>query len=367
MVEEVNDHSRETYVIAEAGVNHNGDPEKAMALLETAAAAGANAIKFQTFKAASLVTDSAGMADYQKANTGKSESQLDMLTRLELTHEDHLRLVKRARELGIDFLSTAFDSDSLVFLTQTIGVTTLKIASGEITNGPFLLEHAAHDLDIILSTGMSTLSDIEVALGIIAFGWQHTDQRLPTADGIKRAYLDAKMQAKLRRKVTLLHCTTEYPTPIHDVNLKAMDTLVAAFGLNVGYSDHTLGIAIPVAAVARGAVMIEKHFTLDRSMPGPDHAASLEPDELTKMVQSIRMVEQCLGDGLKGPCAAEIQIMEAARKSLVAAANIKQGEKFTPANLTIKRPGTGRSPLDYWNLQGRKALRDYKAGDLIVD
>lgn len=367
MVEDATNQRGGAYVIAEAGVNHNGDPDNAFALLETAAAAGANAIKFQTFKAASLVTESANMAEYQKANTGRTESQLEMLTRLELTQEDHLRLVERARELGIDFLSTAFDSESLSFLTQTIGVKTLKVASGEITNGPFLLEHAACNLDIILSTGMSTLADIEVALGIIAFGWQRSGQSLPTPACIKRAYLDPEMQSMLRQKITLLHCTTEYPTPVQDVNLKAMDTLAAAFGLNVGYSDHTLGIAVPVAAVARSATMIEKHFTLDRSMPGPDHAASLEPEELKDMVQSIRTVEQCLGDGLKGPCAAELQIMEAARKSLVAAASINQGEKFTPANLTIKRPGTGRSPLDYWALQGQTARSSYKAGDLIVD
>lgn len=356
-----------TYIIAEAGVNHNGDTDNALALLETAAEAGVDAIKFQTFNAKSLVTSAADMADYQKENTGRSESQLEMLMRLELSYEDHITLADRSRELGIDFLSTAFDSESLSFLTTTIGVPALKIASGEISNGPLLLEHARQGLDIILSTGMATLSDIETALSVIAFARYYPKEEVPNPEKLRRAYLDQKSQADLRAGVTILHCTTQYPTPPGDANLAAMDTLRSAFNLPTGYSDHTTGIAIPIAAVARGATMIEKHFTLDRRMEGPDHAASLEPGELREMVESIRAVEDSFGDPIKGPTAGEQNIMAAARKSLVAACSIEKGQPFTSDNLDIKRPGTGRSPMEYWTILGKNARQSYHAGDLIVD
>ena len=315
-----------TYILAEAGVNHNGDPKLAFELLEAAAAAGVDGIKFQTFKASSLVTETAEMADYQVANTGKTESQHEMLSRLELGFETYTELAARAKTLGVDFLSTAFDSDSLAFLTQNLGVNRLKIASGELTNAPFVLEHARTHKPIILSTGMATLAEIESALSVLAFGWSQADTAVPSAASLTSAFADPKMQQLLQDRVTLLHCTTEYPTPPADVNLAAMDTLRAAFHLTVGYSDHTSGNTIPTAAVARGATMIEKHFTLSREMEGPDHAASLEPNELKDMTAAIRLVEAAIGSGIKAPCASELDIMLVARKSLVASAAIAKGD-----------------------------------------
>lgn len=338
-----------------------------MELLEVAAGAGADAVKFQTFKAASLVTANTEMADYQKENTGTAESQLEMLSRLELSYADHQKLALRAAELKIDFLSTAFDEMSLSFLVEDIQVPSLKIASGEINNGPLLLQHGRTRKNLIVSTGMSTLGEVEQALGVIAYAWSAGADVEPSGMGIQRAYQDPDVQALLREKVTLLHCTSQYPTSSEDVNLRAVDTMREAFGLRVGYSDHTRGWEVAIAAVARGACMIEKHFTLDKNSEGPDHAASIEPDELKQMVDSIRSVERALGDGVKGPRSKELEIMQVARKSLVAGADIAEGEAFSEENLSTMRPGTGRSPMEYWTLIGRIARRRYTAGDLIDD
>ena len=354
-----------TLIIAEAGVNHNGSEELAFKLVDAAVNAGADVVKFQTFKAKNLVTDSAEQAEYQTANIGKKESQLKMLSRLELSYEAHHRLLAYCAEKEIDFLSTAFDSESLGFLVNDLKLKTLKIPSGEITNAPFILEHARTGCDLIVSTGMSDLADIEAALGVIAFGYTADEIAEASIEAFKQAYASTAGQDALKRKVTLLHCTSEYPAPLHEVNLRVMDTLAQAFGLASGYSDHTAGIAIPVAAVARGATLIEKHFTLDREMEGPDHKASLEPDELASMVAAIRSVEIALGTAIKSPTVSELKNRNVARKSLVAATDISQGEVFSEGNMTAKRPGTGMSPFMYWSLLGKKATLDLSGGDLI--
>ncbi|EGW22463.1 N-acetylneuraminate synthase [Methylobacter tundripaludum] len=364
-----------TFIIAEAGVNHNGNLETARQLIDAAVAAGADAVKFQTFKAENLVTQHAGKAAYQKITTDADENQLTMLKRLELKYELHFQLLAYCQKLGIEFLSTAFDFESLDFLVRKLGVETLKVPSGEITNGPFLLAHAQTGKPIILSTGMATLGEVETALGVLAFGYLaiagdigsvgSLQQRQPSSSAFQQAYSSAQGQAVLREKVTLLHCTSEYPTPMENINLKAMDVLQQAFGLRVGYSDHSVGLVVPVAAVARGATVIEKHFTLDRTQQGPDHKVSLEPDELKAMVQGIRDVEKALGQGLKGPQPMELENQKVVRKSLVARCPISSGECFTETNLTIKRPGTGKSPMDYWVLLGESSNRNYDADELI--
>jgi len=351
------------YIIAEAGVNHNGSLETALRLVDVAAAAGADAVKFQTFKAEKLVTQTAAKADYQKQATGTEESQLQMLRKLELKYEFHFQLRDYCRQQGIAFLSTAFDFDSLAFLVDEVGIGKLKIPSGEITNGPFLLAHAQTGKDIILSTGMATLGEVEAALGVLAFaylGWNE-----PSLSAFQQAYSAEEGLDILKNKVTLLHCTSEYPTPAHHVHLKAMDTLSQAFGLAVGYSDHTEGLAVPIAAAARGAVLIEKHFTLDRSLKGPDHQVSLEPAELKQMIDSIRTVEQALGLANKAPQAVELKTRDVARKSLVAASAIATGEAFSVENLACKRPGIGMTPMEYWRLLGKTSQRDYQIDDLI--
>lgn len=324
------------YVIAEAGVNHNGSIDRALAMIDCAAAAGANAVKFQTFRAADLVSRHAPKAEYQERATGREQSQLEMVRELELDESAHRRLVDHCQARGIQFLSTPFDPSSVALL-QSLGVPLIKVPSGEITNPLLLRAVAATGLPLIVSTGMSTLDEIERALAI----------------------LDA------RERVTLLHCTTEYPAPLGEVNLRAMTTMAARFGLPVGYSDHTPGITVPIAAVALGATVIEKHFTLDRALPGPDHAASLEPDELTAMVAAIRATEQALGSAVKGPTAAEMKNLAVARRSLVAARAIRRGEPFTAENLTTKRPGSGVPAMEYDAWLGRLADRDYEPDELI--
>ncbi|MBL5900981.1 N-acetylneuraminate synthase [Lelliottia amnigena] len=354
-----------TLIIAEAGVNHNGDEKLAFELVDAAFKAGADIVKFQTFKAKNLVTADAVQAEYQVANTQKKESQLDMLSRLELSWEAHHKLVAYCNELGIEFLSTAFDSESLAFLVNDLGIKRLKLPSGELTNAPLVLEHARTGCDIIVSTGMATLSEIEAALGVIAFGYTAAQDALPGIEAFQSAYSSEEGQKALKEKVIILHCTTEYPAPMEEINLRVMDTLKQAFDLPAGYSDHSEGIAIPIAAVARGAVVIEKHFTLDKNMDGPDHKASLEPNELASMVKSIRQVEKALGHTIKAPTISEIKNKRVARKSLVAEKTIEEGEQFTSANMAIKRPGTGMSPYLYWEMQGKKAGRHYEPGELI--
>lgn len=351
-------------IIAEAGVNHNGSIDMAFSLIDAAAAAGADIVKFQTFKAEAVVSRFAPKAEYQIDTTGSGESQLEMVRRLELSPDDHRRLQRHCELRGIGFLSTPFDIASAWFLVRELGVGYLKVPSGEITNAPLLLEMVRTDRPVILSTGMSTLGEIEEALGVLAFGYLNSATP-PSRCAFRQAYVSDEGQALLRTKVSLLHCTTEYPAPYAEANLAAMDTLRHAFGLSVGFSDHTEGIAIPLAAVARGAAIIEKHFTLDRKLPGPDHRASLEPAELAAMVAGIRQVEAAIGDGLKRPSASELKNAPIARRSLVAARNIKAGEMFSEGNLTAKRPGNGVSPMDFWTFQGRKASRDFAEDEPI--
>lgn len=357
----------QTYIIAEAGVNHNGDEDLALKLIDAAYDAGANVVKFQTFKAKKLVTKDAKQADYQINNTKKPESQLEMLSRLELSYETHHKLIAYCNKKGIEFLSTAFDSESLHFLVDDLKLPRLKIPSGEITNAPLVLEHARTGCDLIVSTGMATLAEIEQVLGVIAFGYISDKEQIPSISAFEAAYASDEGQKVLNEKVTLLHCTTEYPAPFNEINLRAMDTLKAAFSLPVGYSDHSKGISIPVAAAARGAVLIEKHFTLNREMEGPDHKASLEPDELKQMVTAIREVELALGSSLKGPMPSEIKNKQVARKSIVAAQTIHEGDVLDSGHLEIKRPGTGLSPYLYWSLLGKTAKRDYDEGQLIAE
>jgi N,N'-diacetyllegionaminate synthase len=329
-----------TIIIAEAGVNHNGDLDTAKNLIEVAAESGADYVKFQTFKTDELVTPGANQAKYQKLNTGRDENQYEMLKRLELNYDHYEILIRHASSYGIKFISTAFDVGSLNFL-QNFGLDMIKIPSGEITNLPYLLAVAEFKKPIVMSTGMSSLGEIEAALEVLY-----------------RRGIDFK-------HLTLLHCTSEYPAPMDEVNLRVMGTLQTAFGVKVGYSDHTMGIEIPIAAVAMGATLIEKHFTLDREMDGPDHKASINPKELKKMVSAIRSIEKALGDGVKRVTPSELRNISVARKSIVAKCFIKKGSVFTNENLSIKRPGTGISPMKYEDVLGKIAIRDFDVDQLI--
>ncbi len=332
--------SKGTLIIAEAGVNHNGDLDMALRLVDAAANAGADLVKFQTFSADRLVVRNAQKAAYQQARTGTGETQYEMLKRLELSASDHASLIKRCAERGIGFFSTGFDAQSVDMLVA-MGQTMFKIPSGEITNLPYLRHIGRLGGQVILSTGMATLGEIEAAL-------------------------DALEQAGTpREQMVVLHCTTEYPAPFAEVNLKVMPALGTCLGVEVGYSDHTVGIEVAIAAVALGATVIEKHFTLDRTLPGPDHAASLEPDELAAMVSSIRNIEKALGSSVKRRTPSEAGNVTVARKSIVAACVIRAGEKFTAENLTTKRPGSGISPMRWDEVLGRVAIRDYQQDELI--
>lgn len=356
-----------TLIIAEAGVNHNGREDLALQLVDAAHMSGADIVKFQTFTAKRLVTTSAEQAAYQIKNTGVTESQMSMLSRLELSYESHHKLLNRCDQLGIEFLSTAFDSESLDFLVNDLGVKRLKIPSGEITNAPLVLEHAKTGLDIIVSTGMANLSDIESVLGVIAFGYMGETGVQPSHIEFAKSYASGEGQALLRDRVTVLHCTTEYPAHFDNINLKVMNTLGGAFGLPIGYSDHSKGIIVPIAAVARGACIIEKHFTLDKTMEGPDHRASLNPVELKEMVSAVRNVERALGGTVKMPTVVEVKNKVVARKSLVAQTDIEKGEVFTPQNIGIKRPGSGMDPTLYWKVLEQNASKRYSAGDLLSE
>lgn len=324
-------------IIAEAGVNHNGSLELAKKLVDKAKEAGADIVKFQTFQIDSLVSESAKMAEYQKENTGKEESQKEMLSKLCLSFEDFVELSNYSKKVGITFLSTPFDIESIKFLNSLQNI--WKIPSGEITNYPYLVEIAKTGKEVIMSTGMCTLQEVSDAYNLL--------------------------KNNGAGKITLLHCTTNYPTPMQDVNLRAMLTLKEKFCCEVGYSDHTQGIEVPIAAVAMGATVIEKHFTLDRNMEGPDHKASLEPQELKEMVDSIRNIEQALGTPDKQPSASEISNIAVARKSIVALTDIKAGETYTEGNITTKRPGTGINPMRWTEILGKKAIRDFKKDELI--
>ena len=326
-----------TLIIAEAGVNHNGSLDLAKRLVDRAKECGADIVKFQTAKLGSLVTKFAHMAAYQKENTGIEESQKNMLSRLLLSFEDFLGLSEYCRNVGIKFLSTPFDIDSIHFLNSLQDI--WKIPSGEITNYPYLVEIAKTGKDIILSTGMSTLDEVDAALEVL--------------------------KVNGAGKITLLHCTTDYPASPEDVNLRAMLTMKEHCGCPVGYSDHTQGIEVSVAAVALGAEVIEKHFTLDKTMEGPDHKASLEPNELRAMVKAVRNIERALGNGLKVPSESEKMNIEVARKSIIAARDIRKGEIFTEENLTTKRPGTGICPMMWNEILGTEARRDFMEDELI--
>ena len=354
-----------TYIIAEAGVNHNGSLDLARELIDVAADAGADAVKFQTFRADALASKSAPKAAYQLATTGEEESQHAMLKALELSESDHHVLVEHCARRGIQFLSTPFDAESLDLLVDRFDLPRIKIPSGEITNGPLILRVARTGRPAIVSTGMSTLGEVEEALGVLAFGYVAEAGQEAGREAFSTAYGSNEGQAALRERVTLLHCTTEYPAPFGEVNLRAMDTLREAFDVPVGYSDHTEGITVPIAAVARGAALIEKHFTTDRTLPGPDHRASLEPDELAEMVRSIRTVEAALGRGVKMPAPSERANRAVARKSLVARVAIGAGERFSEQNLAVRRPGEGVSPMQYWSYLGETARRAYEPGDML--
>jgi len=353
------------YVIAEAGVNHNGSIEMARALVDVAADAGADAIKFQTFSTDRLVTAQAPKAAYQAAATGAEESQYELIRRLELDRPAHFDLATRCLERGLQFLSTPFDEMSLDFLVDEIGLQTVKIASGEITNGPFLLHAARRAGRIILSTGMSTMAEVEAAVAVLAFGMLNKSGNPKGRNWSKMILQEDTAQAALRERLILLHCTSEYPAPVSDINLRALDSLRETFGVDVGLSDHSEGIAVAIAAVARGASVVEKHFTLDCSLPGPDHCASLNGVELKAMIEGIRAVELALGDGIKRPAESELKNRPVVRKSLVAARAIRAGERFDAASLAAKRVGSGRSPMELWDLIGLAAQRDYGPDDVI--
>lgn len=327
------------YIIAEAGVNHNGSLKLAKEMVIKARESGADAIKFQTFKSERVVSSLAEKAAYQIKNTRNAdESQLEMVKKLELSFDDFRELQAFSKEKGIQFLSTPFDLESIDFLNQ-LEMPFWKLPSGEVTNYPYLVKIAQTHKDIVMSTGMCTLDEISEALAVL--------------------------RENGAGKIFLLHCNTEYPTPMEDVNLKAMETLKKEFNTPIGYSDHTKGIEVPIAAVAVGAAIIEKHFTLDRNMEGPDHKASLEPSELKVMVQAIRNIEKAIGTGDKKPTPSEIKNMAIARKSIVAGQPIKKGEIFTEKNITTKRPGTGISPMKWRQVLGQKATRDFIEDELI--
>ena len=329
---------KKVFIIAEAGVNHNGSIETAKRLIDEASKSGADAVKFQSFKASSLVTRNAKKAEYQVDNTGNNEKQYEMIKRLELDYDKHQELMDYADSKNIMFLSSPFDLESIDLLHE-LGLEIFKIPSGEMTNVPYLRKVAKLNKKVILSTGMAIMGEIEYALNIL--------------------------KENGSEDISVLHCNTEYPTPMKDVNLKAMNTIKEGFKVPIGYSDHTLGIEVPIAAVAMGATIIEKHFTLDKTMEGPDHRASLEPAELTAMVSAIRNIELALGDGLKKPSDSEKKNMNIARKSIVAKTPIKKGEMFTEDNLDIKRPGDGVSPMFWDKMVGTRANKDFNQDELI--
>ncbi|MBT6051303.1 MAG: N-acetylneuraminate synthase [Candidatus Scalindua sp.] len=332
--------AKTVFIIAEAGVNHNGRIELARRLVDVAVEAEVDAVKFQTFKAENVISCFAEKAEYQKQTTDLEETQLEMARCLELNRDEHEKLMKYCISKNIEFLSTPFDLESIDLLVS-LGLERIKIPSGEITNLPYLCHIGKYGKAIILSTGMASLEEIEAALVLLE------------KSGTSRA------------NVTVMHCNTEYPTPMIDVNLKAMLSIRNSLGVEVGYSDHTLGIEVPVAAVALGATVIEKHFTLDRTLPGPDHRASLEPIELKAMVQSIRNVEKAMGDGIKRASPSELKNKPIARKSIVAAMDINKGVRITEENITVKRPGTGISPMLWGEVLGKVAIRDFKSDELI--
>lgn len=358
-------HNQHVFIIAEAGVNHNGDLSLAQQLVEKAKEAGADAVKFQTFSAERLAHHELAKADYQQSNDGASETQFSMLKRLELSLENHHILKEYCRICGIQFMSSAFDPESTNFLVHGLGCDVIKAGSGELTNAPLLLHLARKKVKVILSTGMSNLSEIEQALGVLAFGYLEADAQ-PSLVEFQKAYNSQKGFEFLQEKVTLLHCTSEYPASPETINLRTMKTLHQAFKLAVGFSDHSLGIHIPIAAAAMGAQIIEKHVTLDKTLPGPDHKASLDFKEFGQMVTQIRDIERALGHGRKIPVDVELKTAQVVRKFLVATQDIHQGDLFTEHNLgSLRVQGNGCSPVLLWSFLGKKSNTTLKTGDVM--
>lgn len=352
------------FIIAEAGVNHNGSLDRAIELVKVAKSAGADAVKFQTFNASALARNNAPKAEYQKKTTGSNETQLQMLKKLELSYDDHHILAEVCNQTNIEFMSTPFDDGALNFLTNDIRIKRIKVGSGEITNAPFLLNIARKRLPIILSTGMSTLDEIEKALGVIAFGLIQDEDPSDIHD-FKVCFQSEEGRSALKKSVTLLHCVSAYPAPLEKLNLLAINSLKKAFGLEVGFSDHSEGILAPVIAASIGATVLEKHFTLDKTLPGPDHRASLDFKELSAMISQVRLVSQILGSENKVPSETELEVSKVARRSIVAACSVRKGTLFTKAHLALKRPSEGMSPFCYWSLLGKPANKDYQLDSAI--
>jgi len=365
------------HIIAEAGVNHNGNIDQAMALVDAAADAGADSVKFQTFRAETLATARAPKAAYQQARTGPESGQRAMLKALELSADAHQLLHAHASTRGIEFLSTPFDEESLRYLAEELGLTTIKLGSGEVTNGPLLVAAGRTGCNVILSTGMSTEAEVGEALGALVFGYREA-AATPSKRVLQDLIRDTPLPSDVADRITLLHCTTAYPAPAAHANLRAMQTMTDRFGVSTGLSDHTTGTEVTLIAAGLGPTIIEKHLTLDRTLPGPDQAASLEPDEFAAMVRDIRRVEAgkhddqtredtgtILGDGQKRPMPSEIENIIVARKSLVAMAALRRGELFDENSLGVKRPGDGISPMEYWHWLGHPAARDYAVDELI--
>ena len=354
-----------TFVIAEAGVNHNGSRDLARELVHAAAEARADAVKFQTFQAAKLALRSAPKAAYQQRHAGSDSGQYEMLRTLEMSPDLHIELRELCDRHAIEFMSSPFDSDSVDFLAREVGVRRIKVPSGEIVDGPLLVRATRTGLPLIVSTGMCTLAEVLEALSTVAWTLRNPSGHPPSRAALAAVRGEAGWTSPLAERVWLLQCVTQYPAPVDATNLRAMATLRDATGLTVGFSDHSLGWHIAVAAVAAGAKVIEKHFTMSRSLPGPDHVASLEPEELKRMVSEIRDVEEAFGDGEKMPNAQELENCVPARGSLVAARSIAEGESFALDNLGVKRPATGVAAVEYWDYVGRKATRDYNADEQI--
>jgi len=354
-----------TYIIAEIGVNHNGSFDTAKKLIEKAANAHADAVKFQIFDPELLVHKSTPQANYQSKNTGVVESQLEMLKKLTLTEKEHIELKRYSTHLNLDYLASPFDHTSLDFLIIILEAKRIKIASGELTNAPMLLKAAQNRLKIILSTGMATMDEIRTALSVCAYGYLNSGTSNIKCNDFETAYQSEEGQYALEKNVVLLQCTTAYPCPMDSVNLNTMDSFASRFRIPIGFSDHTMGINIALAAVAKNAVLIEKHFTLDRSQAGPDHAASLEPHELNKLVEGIREIELALGNGIKLPSLIEQNNKTVIRKHIVATKNIEKGERFSDDNIACKRVEKGLDPIKYWDLLNVTASHQYLAGEAI--
>ena len=359
--------NKKIYFIAEAGVNHNGNFKLALKLVDVAVGAGADAVKFQTFKSENLASRFADKAKYQRKTTKINETQLEMLKSLELKENEYFKLKDYCKFKKIDFITTAFDQDSLLFITKKLKVKILKIPSGEITNGPLLLDHGMTGLDIILSTGMASIKEINEALEVIIYGYLNKNKKniRPSKKLFKKALESKRGQNLLKQKITILHCTTEYPAPIDDINLNAILDISKNFNANVGYSDHSTGELVSLAAASMGVKLIEKHFTLNKNMNGPDHRASLNPLELKKLIKKIRSVERIKGLTIKKAYKSEKKNIPIVRKSLIASKEIKSGKLFSKDNITAKRPGSGISPMHYWRYIGVKADKSYKEDEII--